>query len=92
MTSRWIFINEFKIVTFNLVLKQGYSIQEAAKTINVSPTALRWSKQFEAEISGITPRVVMPDTPEQVEFRSSKPVFKRLIGKMRLPLCASINR
>jgi transposase len=57
MTSRRIFTNEFKIDTANLVLKQGYSIQEAAKAMNIGPTAVRrWAKQFEAEMSGITPQ------------------------------------
>jgi transposase-like protein len=41
----------------NLELKQGYSIQEAANAIHAGPNALRgWAKQFEAEMSDITPQ------------------------------------
>jgi transposase len=55
MTSRRTFTNEFKINAANLVLKQGYSIPEAAKAMNIGPTAVRrWAKQFEDEMSGIT--------------------------------------
>ena len=78
MTSRRIFTNEFKIDTANLVLKQGYSIQEAAKAMNVGPTAVRrWAKQFEAERSGITPQG-KAITPEQVRIQELEARIKKI--------------
>jgi transposase len=78
MTSRRVFTNEFKIDAANLVLKQGYSIQEAAKAMSVGPTAIRrWAKQFEAEMSGITPQG-KAITPEQVRIQELEARIKKI--------------
>ena len=78
MKTRSTYSNEFKIDTANLVLKQGYSIQEAAKAMNVGPTAVRrWAKQFEAEMSGITPQG-KAITPEQVRIQELEARIKKI--------------
>ena len=76
MTSRQIFTNELKIVTANLVLKQGYSIQEVVKTVNAGPTSVRrWTQQLEAEISGMTP-LGKATNPEQVRIKGLEAPIK----------------
>jgi transposase len=82
MTSRRIFSNESKIDTANLVLKQGYSIQEVSKAMNIGPTALRrWAKQFEAEMSGISLQG-KAITSEQVRIQELEAALKKSNGKM----------
>jgi len=47
---------EFKIDAAILVLNQGYSIPEAANSMDVGETALRrWVDQLKVERGGITP-------------------------------------
>ena len=78
MKTRSTYSNEFKIDTANLVLKQGYSIQEAADAMNVGPTAVRrWAKQYEAETSGITPQN-KAITAEQIRIQELEARIKKI--------------
>jgi len=50
------FSPEFKLDTAHLVIDQGYSISEAARSLDVGTTGIRrWVKQLEAERRGETP-------------------------------------
>ena len=54
--QRRTFTTEFKHDAACLVLDQGYSIVEAARSIDVGETALRrWVNQLQEERSGTTP-------------------------------------
>jgi transposase len=78
MKARSTYSNEFKIDTANLVLKQGYSIQEAADAMNVGPTAVRrWAKQYESETSGITPQN-KAITAEQIRIQELEARIKKI--------------
>lgn len=78
MKTRSTYSNEFKIDTANLVLKQGYSIQEAADAMNVGPTAVRrWTKQYEAETFGITPQN-KAITAEQIRIQELEARIKKI--------------
>lgn len=55
--KRRTFSAEFKQEAANLVLLQGYSINEASSTLGIGKTAMRsWVKQLSNELSGITPK------------------------------------
>jgi transposase len=90
MKTRSTYSNEFKIDTANLVLKQGYSIQEAADAMNVGPTAVRrWSKQYESETSGITPqnKAITAEQIQELEARIKKIEWENDILKKATALC-----
>ena len=47
------FTPEFKLDAARLVVDQGYSVAEAARSLDVGTTAIRgWVKQLEAERGG----------------------------------------
>jgi transposase len=47
------FTQEFKVSAVKLVLEQGYTVAEAAKSLGVDRSSLRsWLKQFSAEAGG----------------------------------------
>jgi len=56
MKKRRTFTPDFKLEAAGLVVHQGYSIKEACKAVDVSPTAMRsWVRQLENEHQGSTP-------------------------------------
>jgi transposase len=78
MKIRSTYSNEFKIETANLVLNQGYSVQEAADAMNVGPTAVRrWAKQLEAETLGVTPEN-KAITAEQIRIQELEARIKKI--------------
>lgn len=63
--QRRTFSAEFKMDAASLVLDQGYSVPEAARSMNVGETALRgWVDQLKIERGGTTP-TAKALTPEQ---------------------------
>ncbi|WP_437115141.1 transposase [Vibrio coralliilyticus] len=53
--QRRTFSSEFKVEAASLVLDQGYSISEAARSIDIGDTALRrWVEQLKIERGGET--------------------------------------
>ena len=62
------FSQEFKLDSAKLVLDEGYSFPEAARSLEVGETALRrWVKQLQDERGGITPNSKAL-TPEQLKI------------------------
>ncbi len=71
--QRRTFTPEFKREAASLVLDQGYSCPEAAKSLDVGETALRrWVNQLQLERSGITPTAKALTLSSKL-FRSFKP-------------------
>lgn len=76
--TRRTFSPEFKLDAVNLVLKQGYTVQQACRAASVGETALRrWIEQYQAEISGVTPSG-KAFTAEQQEIQALKKQIKQL--------------
>ncbi|OBT09363.1 transposase [Vibrio sp. UCD-FRSSP16_10] len=70
--TRRTFSPEFKLEAAQLVVDQGYSVDEAAKAMNISKSAMdKWVRQLKQERKGITPKA-SPLTPEQIEIRELK--------------------
>lgn len=70
--TRRTFSPEFKLEAAQLVVDQGYSVDEAAKAMNVSKSAMdKWVRQLKQERKGISPKA-SPLTPEQIEIRELK--------------------
>ena len=70
--TRRTFSPEFKLEAAQLVVNQGYSVDEAAQAIHVSRSAMdKWVRQLKQEREGITPKA-SPLTPEQIEIRELK--------------------
>ncbi|WP_444922759.1 transposase [Microbulbifer sp. DLAB2-AF] len=58
------FSPELKLDAARLVVDQGYSIAEAARSLGVGTTAIcRWMKQLEAEWSGVERRSQLKRLP-----------------------------
>ncbi|SEF40896.1 Transposase [Vibrio hangzhouensis] len=56
--QRRTFSSEFKVDAASFVLDQGYSISEAARSLDIGDTALRrWVDQLKIERGGETPTV-----------------------------------
>lgn len=63
------FSSEFKLDAASLVLDQGYSIAEAARSLDVGDTALRrWVDQLKIKRGGKTP-TIKALTPEQQKIQ-----------------------
>ena len=72
------FSPEFKLDAARLVVDQGYSVSEAARSLDVGTTALRrWVKQLEAERGGETPSSKAL-TPEQQRIQELEARVNRL--------------
>ncbi len=70
--TRRTFSPEFKLEAAQLVVDQGYTVDEAAKAMSVSRSAMdKWVRQLKQERNGITPKA-SPLTPEQIEIRELK--------------------
>ncbi|WP_028113406.1 transposase, partial [Ferrimonas kyonanensis] len=76
--QRRTFSAEFKVDAACLVLDQGYSIPEAARSLDVGETALRrWVEQLKLERGGTTP-TVKALTPEQRKIQELEAKINRL--------------
>ena len=78
MSTRKQYSKEFKLDAISLVLDQGYSRGEAAKSLGISAPMLgRWIKEHQQE-DGQAFRGKGKLTPEQEEIRRLKEENKRL--------------
>ena len=76
--QRRTFSSEFKVDAASLVLDQGYSIAEAARSLDVGDTALRrWVEQLKIERGGKTP-TIKALTPEQQKIQELEARINRL--------------
>ncbi|KFI09112.1 transposase, partial [Vibrio sp. B183] len=76
--QRRTFSAEFKRDAASLVLDQGYSIPEAARSMDVGETALRrWVDQLKIERGGTTP-TAKAFTPEQQKNQELEARISRL--------------
>ena len=72
------FSQEFKLDSAKLVLDEGYSFPEAARSLEVGETALRrWVKQLQDERRGTTPNSKAL-TPEQLKIQELEARINRL--------------
>ena len=78
MTTRKRYTKEFKLDAISLVQEQGYSIAEAARSLDIHPNMLsRWIKEAEQD-DGYAFRGNGKLTPEQEEIRRLKAQVKQL--------------
>ena len=78
MTTRKKYSKEFKLDAVSLVLEQGYSRSEAAKSLGINANMLgRWIKE-QASDDGQAFRGNGKLTPDQEEIRKLKAQVKRL--------------
>ena len=72
------FSTDFKREAANLVLKEGYSVAEASRSLDIGETALRrWIDQLEGERLGITPKA-KAFTDEQRRIQELEAQVRRL--------------
>lgn len=72
------FSQEFKLESAGLVLDQGYTIAEAARSLDISETVIRrWVKQLKNEREGVTPNSKAL-TPEQKKIQELEARINRL--------------
>lgn len=85
MTKRKQYSKEFKLDAVSLVLDQGYSRTEAAKSLSISvPMLSRWVKEQQADEGGQAFRGNGKLTPEQEEIRRLKAQVKQLELEKRI--------
>ncbi len=73
------FTTEFKVESANLVINQGYSINEACQAVGVSESAMRrWVKQLKEEQRGFTPIGSKALTPDQQHIQELEAKIKRI--------------
>jgi len=78
MTERKQYSKEFKLDAISLVLEQGYTRSEAARSLDIRPDLLgRWVREHQAD-EGQAFRGNGKLTPEQEEIRKLKSQVKRL--------------
>lgn len=76
--TRRTFSPEFRLETAQLVVDQGYTHDEAAKTMGVGFSTIgKWVKQLQQEREGVRVKQT-PMTPEQLEIRELKKRNERL--------------
>jgi transposase len=69
---------DFKREAANLVLKEGYSVAEASRSLDIGQTALRrWIDQLEGERLGVTPKA-RAFTDEQRRIQELEAQVRRL--------------
>ena len=77
--TRRSFSTEFKQESANLVLSQGYTVQQACDAMGVGPTAMRrWVSQLKAEYQGITPIGSKAITPDQRRIQELEAKIRRI--------------
>ena len=78
MTARKQYSKEFKLDAISLVLEQGYTRSEAARSLDIRPDLLgRWVREHQAD-EGQAFRGNGKMTPEQEEIRKLQAQVKRL--------------
>jgi len=78
MTSRRKFTPEFKLDAANLVVKQQYSVRDAASAMGVGRSTMdRWVKELRAELGGIATHPT-PMTSDQQKINALEVRIKRL--------------
>lgn len=78
MTDRRKYSQEFKLDAINLVIEQGYSRAEAARSLSLNAAMLsRWLKEYQSE-QGQSFRGNGKLSPEQIELRQLREENKRL--------------
>ncbi len=92
MTSkRRTFTKEFKLEAAILVLDQGYSVTDAARSLGVGETALRrWVQQLSDERGGTTPKSKTL-TPEQQKIQELEARINRLEREKSILKKATVN-
>ena len=79
MEARKQYTKEFKLDAISLVLDQGFTIAEAARSLGIRVNILgRWIKENQADINGQAFRGNGKLTPEQEEIRRLKIENKQL--------------
>ncbi len=72
------FNTDFKREAANLVLKEGYSVAEASRSLDIGQTALRrWIDQLDGERLGVTPKA-KAFTDEQRRIQELEAHVRRL--------------
>lgn len=85
MTKRKQYSKEFKLDAISLVLEQGYTRAEAARSLEISPVQLgRWIKEFQEDSDGQAFRGNGKLTPEQEEIRKLRAQVKQLELEKRI--------
>ena len=78
MTSRRRFTPEFKLDAANLVVKQQYSVRDAASAMGVGRSTMdRWVKELRAELGGIATHPT-PMRSDQQKINALEVRIKRL--------------
>ena len=78
MTARKKYSKEFKLDAISLILDQGYTRKEAARSLDINPAMLgRWTRENQSD-EGQAFRGNGKLTPEQEEIRTLKSKVKRL--------------
>jgi transposase len=79
MVIRKQYSKEFKLDAISLVLDQGYTIAEAARSLEIRANMLgRWIKEYQTDDDGQSFRGNGKLTPEQEEIRRLKVENKQL--------------
>ena len=79
MTKRKRYSKEFKLDAISLVLDQGYTRIEAARSLDINPNMLgRWVKEHDADADGHAFRGNGKLTPDQEEIRKLKRQVRQL--------------
>lgn len=69
---------EFKLESAQLVVDQGYTIQEAAKSVGVSKSAMgKWVRQLKKERTG-EDNSANPLTPDKIKIKELEKKIKRI--------------
>ena len=76
--TRPTFTPEFRLECAQLVLDKGYSIRQAAQSMNVGKSTMdKWVRQLREERAGMTPKA-MPMTPDQLRIRELEKRLKQV--------------
>jgi len=79
MTTRKQYTKEFKLDAISLVVDQGYTQAEAARSLEINPNMLgRWIKEHQNDDNGQAFRGNGKLTAEQLEIRRLKEENRRL--------------
>lgn len=85
MTKRKKYSKEFKLDAISLVLDQGYTRIEAARSLEINANMLgRWIKEHQADDDGQAFRGNGKLSPEQEEIRKLKAQVKQLELEKRI--------
>ena len=85
MATRKRYSKEFKLDAISLVVDQGYTQAEAARSLEINPNMLgRWIKEHQDDDNGQAFRGNGKLTPEQEEIRRLKAQVKQLELEKRI--------